>query len=103
MSLFDGMAEIFRDTFGEAVIYTPAGAAPLAIEAIYFETPLTIAHDDGGAPVDSQAKELHVAAADVAAPREGDRATVRGVTYKVVPPFRPDGQGMIAVSLVRLS
>lgn len=103
MSLFDGMAEIFRDTLGEPVVYTPAGGAPVTIEAIYFDTPLTVVLDGEGIPVDNRNKELHVAAADLAAPAEGDHATVRGVTYRVVPPIRPDGQGMIVVALVRLS
>ena len=102
MSLFDGMAEIFRDTFGEDIVYTSAGGPPRTVRGIYIETPLH-GFGDEGAPADSAIKELHVAAADVAAPQEGDRATVRGVTYRVVPPIRRDGEGMIAVALVRLS
>lgn len=101
-NLFEGLDVIFRDTFGEDVVYTPLKGTPGNISGIYIDTPLQGLADDG-APVDNTVKELHVAAADVAAPREGDRATVRGITYKVMPPIRPDGKGMIAVALVRLS
>ena len=103
-SPFDGMADIFTQHLGDDnVVYTPSGGQPRTIRAIYFETPLSVNIDDSGAPSDNQAKELHVSATDVAAPAEGDHATVRGVTYRVVPPFRADGQGMTALSLVRES
>lgn len=105
-SIFEELdvAGTFADHLGEReeILYTPLVGAPVTLaagRAIFLEEPVSIIHGDGGAATDSQHKELHLLAADVASPAEGDRVVVRGVTYRVVPPIRPDGKGMIAVTL----
>jgi hypothetical protein len=100
MSVFDGLPDIFADTFGESVIYTPlASGVPATITAIWLETPLDIALT--GADGDAINTDLHVRATDVAAPAEGDTAqrVSNGKLCRVVPPIRPDGNGMIALAL----
>ena len=108
-SIFEHLdvAGTFAEHLGEreVIVYTRLGGAPITLEAgraIFFEEPVTIVHDDGSASTDNAQKELHLQAADIPAPAEGDTVLVRGITYKVVPPIRPDGKGMIAVSLVKV-
>lgn len=104
VDLFADMPGIFEDTFGEPVVYTPAATGvPLGadgvIQAIWIETPGLVVQ--GEADSDAIIAELHVQAAIVAAPAEGDtaRRVADGKTAKVVPPFRPDGNGMIVCGL----
>lgn len=87
---------------GEPVIYTPAGGTPVEIEAIWIEGAVSATFDDVG--TDARAADLHVRAADVPAPREGDIAqrVATGKTMRVVTPIRPDDQGMIAVALEQI-
>ncbi|MBX6427140.1 MAG: hypothetical protein IRZ09_14590 [Variibacter sp.] len=101
MSLFDGLPDAFVETFGEEVVYTPAATGVAAtITAIWMEEPVAVALE-GEAGGDDVAVTLHLRAADVPAPAEGDRAqrVATGRTMRVVPPIRPDGQGMIVCTL----
>lgn len=101
--VFDGMDQEFVDVFGEPVVYTPkATNVPLGadgkISAIWIERPgLAVA---GEADTDVAEVTLHVQAS-VVVPVEGDTAqrVKTGRTCRVVPPIRPDGQGMIACAL----
>jgi hypothetical protein len=83
---------------GESVEYTPIAGAPITIDAIFIAEPFNIVLGDQ-AGTDDVRKELHLRASDVPSPREGDTATIAGVTYRVVPPIQPDGKGMISVAL----
>ncbi len=100
--LFDGLADIFVDTFGEPVAYVPratgiALGADGTIRAIWVERPVFAV--SGEADTDAIEATLHVPAA--VAPVEGDVATriKTGKVARVVPPIRPDGEGMIACAL----
>jgi hypothetical protein len=101
MKLIDGLPDIFTGTFGEPVVYTPAGedAEPLQITAIWIES--HVPDVLGEVASDSLRVELHLRRADVPSPAEGDlvQRVETGRTMKVVPPIRPDDQGMIAVTL----
>lgn len=106
-AIFDGLPELFVETFGErdGVIYTPiATGVPLddPLDAILIDDPLdvVIGEQVGG---DDVRKTLHMRTADVAEPAEGDLAEIDGVTWTVVPPFKPDGKGMVSVTLARRS
>jgi hypothetical protein len=100
-SVFDGLADIFADTLGEPVVYTPASTGvPLAITAIWLERPVELVMR-GESGADDVSTELHLRASDVPSPKEGD-AVVRsgtGKTARVVPPIQPDDKGMIACTL----
>lgn len=98
MSVFDGLSEIFLETFGELVAYTPAATGvPVTIQAIWIEQPLQV--EFGDADVDGHRAELSVAA--VIDPREGDKV-VRlrdGVARGITTPIRPDGKGLVVCNL----
>lgn len=107
--LFDGMAAIFRDTFGRPVVYTPVatGAAMPGFTAIFTRRPIDVVLGDTP-PADGEICTLDLALENVAAPAEGDLVTVPADgnspaegTFKVVPPIRPDGKGMVTVMLER--
>lgn len=100
-SLFDGIADVFAETFGEEIVYTPAATGVARrITAIWIEDPLDPVIG-GGVAVDDVMPTLHVRASDIPAPREGDLAqrVKTGETLEIVPPIRPDRKGMIACSL----
>lgn len=98
-SIFDGMAAIFRDTFGEDDLlpYTH-NAVTTTLKGI-FETPAMVV--DGLAEVgivDCDAW-LHAAAADLPAGYgQGDTVVIRGATYSTKVPM-PDGRGMVRIPL----
>lgn len=102
-SRFDGLSDIFTDPdvgFGEPVVYTPQYGDPVTINAIWTDRPLTIGLGQGpGASL----RELRVdaRAADVAGLAEGDQfeRVSTGALARAVPPFDPDGEGMIAITL----
>lgn len=100
MSVFDGLPDIFTDTFGEPVSYMPvATGVARTISAIWWEASLDAALD--GVDVDLSETKLHVRAADVPSPKEGDRAQ-RVSDSKVMlvsTPILPDGKGMIVCNL----
>jgi hypothetical protein len=107
MSVFDGMAAIFTRHLGEdgPIPYTPVIGLAFTLpagHAIYHEEALTGLEDDGSAGVDAVRRTLHLQAADVPNPVEGDRVTVRGVTYRVAPPIARDGKGMVVVTLTKV-
>jgi hypothetical protein len=106
MSVFDGLADVFADTFGEPVSYTPIATgvpigtgSPPAIQAIWLEDAVDAQFAD--ADTDAIRPQLHVRAADVPVPVEGDLAVrvKTGKSCKVVPPIRPDDKGMIVCGL----
>lgn len=109
-SIFDGLPDIFVDSFGEPVSYTPIATGvpigtgdPPVIQAIWTESSL----DSGlgtDAPTDAGRTTLSVRAADVT-PVENDTAVrvADGKTMKVATPILPDGNGMIRCDLVAVS
>ncbi len=99
--VFDGLPDIFIETFGEPVSYTPAGGDPVAISAIWTQEPIEVLLGDNIA-VDAGKTQMSVRAVDVT-PREGDSVTriADNTTMTVVTPIRPDGKGMIVCDLTR--
>jgi hypothetical protein len=98
--VFDGMADIFADVFGCPVVYTPiAGGSPATINAIWWETPLTVTI--GEVAADARQTQLSVRAVDVPDPQEGDTATrvSDGKVMTVTTPIQPDGKGIIVCNL----
>lgn len=107
VAAFEGMAAIFAQHLGEhgPILYAPAVGAAFTLppgRAIYREQAIDGFADDDSAGVDNVLKSLHLQEADVAAPAEGDRVTVRGVTYRVTPPIARDGNGMVIVTLKKV-
>lgn len=109
MSLFDGLPAVFASTFGRPVVYTPvATGVPLpGFDAIFTRRPIEISLGGDGA-ADGEICTLDVPVASVAAPADGDLVTVpaNGAaaaegTFRIVPPIRPDGEGMITCMLER--
>jgi hypothetical protein len=101
MSVFDGLADLFTDTFGEAVDYTPAATGvPVRINAIWWESSLDVPLDPGIA-FDAKKTELSLRAADIANPKEGDSAKriSDGKVMKITTPILPDGKGIIRCNL----
>lgn len=102
-SFSDGMAAIFRDTFGdvEPFSYTlAAGGAPVPIVGI-LEVPAIgipgLAEPD---LVDNDT-QLHVAGEDLPGGYgQGDTVVARGVTYRTKAPM-PDGRGMVRIPLLK--
>ena len=98
--LFDGLPAIFRDTFGESVIYTKAGGIPLELQAIVLVPTLLV---QGLAEVDlvSADTEIHCATADLPVGYgANDSVVVRGIAYRVKAPM-PDGRGMVRLPLMK--
>lgn len=100
-SIFNGMAAIFVDTFGEGdlVPYTH-GATTVSVRAI-FDDP-TMLMDDGPGPAKVIAvPKLHCDVDDLPSGfGQGDSVTVRGTVYVVRAPL-PDGRGMVVMELER--
>lgn len=106
MTLFDGLPDIFTDSdvgFGESVVYTPQSGTAGAISAIWTERPVTpdMAEFVKG---DAIRMTVDVRAEDVPNLAEGDlfEREETGVVGRAVPPFRPDGEGMVTVTLERV-
>ena len=107
VAAFEGMAAIFAQHLGEdgPILYTPAVGAAFTLppgRAIYREQAVDSFNDDETAAVDNVVKTLHLQEADVAAPAEGDRVTVRGAVYMITPPIARDGNGMVIVTLAKV-
>lgn len=101
MSVFNGLAEIFRSTFGEPVTYRPASGAPREISVIWI-MPATVVSDDFAAGVIVDRPTVHIRVADLAAaPAENDEIDRLGVAWRVAAPPLPDGKGMTAVYVER--
>lgn len=99
-AVFDGLADIFVDTLGEPVTYTPvATGTPATIDAIWTETTIDVVVG-GEAPTDAGLTTLSVRAEDLT-PAYGDSATrlADGKTMTVTTPILPDGKGMIRCNL----
>lgn len=54
-SLFDGLAGLLNDVFGDPVIWTPSGGAPVTIRAVFRQQPVEVASDQGGTVLISDA------------------------------------------------
>lgn len=99
--LFDGMAAVFRDTFGEAVTWTRPGGPPVELQGVVYLPSLTV---PGLSEIDLVTTDpsLHCAVADLPAGYDaGDAVVARGVAYIVKGPAMPDGFGMVRFLLKR--
>ena len=92
-SLEDVANGIVRDTFGEAVTYTGVAGAVTALRGV-FSLEYEEVMPDSGASVVSNRPTLFLRLADLPVPpAEGDRFSVRGVTYAVEQAPHIDGTG----------
>lgn len=104
-SLFDDMPDIFTDAdtgFGETITYVSSETGrKKTINAIWIEHPVMQGLDP---KADAASITLEVRAADIPNPVEGDEITrvATKLTMKVVPPIRPDGNGMISLTLSKI-
>lgn len=103
MSLFDGMAEIFRDTFGETVTYVRAGDAAVEMQGI---VDLSAVLTGGLSDQSPEAVEIHgtvsFPVADLPAGYAvRDTVYMRSRTYSVKA-ILPDGRGMVLMHLERV-
>lgn len=102
-SIFDGMAAVFRDTFGDTEPFTytlAAGGPPVMINGI-LETPALAITGLSDTEIITADTELHVAADDLpAGAGEGDTVVARGTTYKTKVAM-PDGRGMVRIPLLK--
>lgn len=48
-SLFDGFGSMLADVFGDDVVHTPQGGAPVSIRAVFRRKPIEVLEDDGNA------------------------------------------------------
>lgn len=102
MSIFDGLADVFAESLGEPVIYTPVDGDPRTINAIWIVDAVTVGMP-GGPPAADNRVVAHVRSADVPSLVEGDIIQRGDERYRVVPPFLPDGHGMTSIMLERLA
>lgn len=94
LGLADLAIDLTQSAFGEAVVYTPqGGGSALSLLAPFDEAFETVESHEGGEFYAVQPMlELKVASVAPAAPRAGDRFTVRGLLYEV-DRVRLNGQG----------
>lgn len=102
-AVFDGLPDIFTDTLGEPVTYTPVGGSARTIQAIWTERTIDVVVGTE-AQSDAGVTTLSVRAED-GTPAEGDTATrvADGKTMTVTTPILPDGKGMIRCNLAASS
>jgi hypothetical protein len=103
--LFDDMPYIFTDPetgFGEPVKYVSSQTGrKKTINAIWIEGPVIQGMDPRA---DAAAIRIEVREDDISNPAEGDEVTrtATKVTMKVVPPIKPDGNGMVSLTLSKI-
>lgn len=100
-TLFDGLADVFRDTFGERVLYQPALGGDSYVDAVWIESSV-VAGDEYSAGVQTTRPEMHIASADVPSAAEGDTLVRAGVSWRVAAPPQPDGHGMVRLVVERV-
>ena len=91
-------------TFGDPVIYIPRTGPAYEIAVAdgaggIFEAVTQLVDPDTGAVTISNQPNIYIRLSDLqAAPTNGDRLTVQGVTYRIVEPMF-DGQGGVTLRL----
>lgn len=91
-----------RDTFGVAVVYTPAPSGPSEALTGIFDAPGQLVAMSGSVPVQTTSPVLDIVAADLTVmPAQGDSLTVGGNAYEVAQ-VEPDGNGMIKLYLLEV-
>lgn len=104
-SIFNGMATVLNDVFGDEVLYTPKGdLEPVTVQAKLRTGPLEVAGGDG-APIVILAPTLQVPQSILPNIKKGDRVAAvatSDVVYKVVnkiPSGSPATDAMIICEL----
>lgn len=103
-SLYNRMAGHLVRTFGEPVTYQPRVGSAYEIAVTdgsggIFEAVTQLVDPDTGAVTLSNQPNIYFRLADLKTePQNGDRITVRGVTYKILEP-QYDGQGGVTIRL----
>jgi hypothetical protein len=104
MKLIDGLPGIFTDVFGDegGTLYTPQDGEPKLIKAIWMLGGGVAVV--GALNIEERDAELHVSAADIPEPKEGDTAVrqMDGLAMRICNPITPDDQGMWACTLQKL-
>lgn len=97
MNVFDGLPDIFVDVFGDDIPITYNG---VGIKGIWVDPSVTLSIEASVGFVATQ-PELHVQASDfpTVQPKEGDSVVRGGIAYRVDGPPRPDGKGMIVLTM----
>lgn len=78
--------------FGEPVVYRPTSGASFAANGLFNEAYHEVALNEDQAPVTTEQPVIDIRLAEIAAPVQGDRLSVRGSTY-IVREVRLDGVG----------
>ncbi len=100
-AVFDGLPEVFIDTFGELVGWRPAGApTPTPLGGIVVVQPVDQAFSEPGAAIESQTLTVDIAEADAPTILPGDGFNARNLAWSVIRVDR-DGRGMFRLSLHR--
>ena len=101
MSVFDGLDDIFVDTFGEddPVTIYPEGANPYDVKGIFTEQWRSDDVGDFGV-FDGSESSVDIKDADLPDHPKRAKVAVRGNSYRVVG-VRPDEQGMTTLILQR--
>lgn len=106
-SIFDALPGHFTQVFGEEleIVYTPIGGTPITLpplSVIFEQVPEMVVL--GAEPQNAVTKStLHVPAATIASPQEGDTVLIGDLTWTLVEPIQSDGKGMIVCTLERPS
>lgn len=103
--LFDDMPEVFADTFGEDIVFTPIATGIAAtVQGIWSDKPVI---DGMESRSTGRAIRLDLRLAELGDvdPVEGDKVTrvATGETGTVAPPIMPDGFGMVSVVIERVT
>jgi hypothetical protein len=93
LDIADGVNKTVRDVFADAVSYRSVAGVTTALSGVFSHTYEEVLPDQGASVVSAK-PNLWLRLADLPAPpAEGDRFTVRGVTYGVEEPPQIDGTG----------
>lgn len=98
MSIFDGLANVFTDTFGETVAITLGAGPAKDITAIFREESDMFLEQGSIGGVRSSRLVLRAQSSDVVGVVSGDTVVRQGVTYTVID-VEPDPHGMTALPL----
>ncbi|HEY4775888.1 MAG TPA: hypothetical protein VIH40_13840 [Xanthobacteraceae bacterium] len=103
MSIFGGLPDIFTETLGEPVLYTPAGGLAVTINAMVVDEPLLANFEHADQTANKTV--AYVRSDDVVGVKQGDGLVETenpvGVnrSFRIVEPIQPDGKGMTSLML----
>lgn len=98
MIIFDGLAGIFTDTFGEAVTVTPDGGSAREITGIYRRESDVSLELNGLGGVRADRIVVRADKADVSDLAQGDEVIAGGITH-TISDMEPDSHDMVTLVL----